>query len=61
MNLSLKEYIEKVEKGELNPTEVLNNYLNKAQQLNKQNNSYVRFHEDYAKSNVEEFSKRPLK
>ncbi|MBS8121684.1 Asp-tRNA(Asn)/Glu-tRNA(Gln) amidotransferase subunit GatA [Candidatus Vampirococcus lugosii] len=48
MNLTLESYINHINSGELKAVDVLNNYLNKSKDLNKENNAFVRFHEEYA-------------
>jgi Asp-tRNA(Asn)/Glu-tRNA(Gln) amidotransferase A subunit family amidase len=61
MNLTLKEYINKVETGEVKPEEVVSHYLEKAKELNKKYNAFIRFHEDYVKENLSTFKDKPLK
>ena len=61
MNLTLKEYIEKVDSWELKPEEVVANYLEKAKNLNKKLNAFVRFHKDYIEKYLNEFKNRRLK
>lgn len=61
MNLTLKEYLNKIQNWELKAEEVVNSYLNKAKQLNPNLNAYLRFHDDYIEKNISEFKNRPLK
>ena len=61
MKLTLKEYINKVETGELKPEEVVNHYLEKAKELNNKYFAFIRFHEDYISENLDKFKDRPLK
>jgi len=60
MNLTLKSYIDWVESWKLNPQDVVNHYLTKAKEKNSEYFSFIRFHEDYIKNNLEEFAKKPL-
>ncbi len=61
MNLTLKEYIRKVQVWELIPENVLDHYFKKAKERNLDLFSFVRFHEDYANKNIHDFKSRPLK
>jgi Asp-tRNA(Asn)/Glu-tRNA(Gln) amidotransferase A subunit family amidase len=61
MNLTLKEYIEKVNNGELKSEEVVSYYLDKAKKLNEKFNAFVRFHEDYVEKKLSKFKEKPLK
>ncbi len=61
MNLTLKDYIQKVECWELKPEEVVSYYFEKANKLNWDIFAFVRFHPDYIEQNLSEFKQRPLK
>ena len=61
MNLTLKEYIAKVENWHLVPEEVVNNYLEKATKLNKDIFAFVRFHKDYIEKNINNLKNKKLK
>ncbi len=61
MDLSLKEYLDQVSSWELKARDVLDNYLNKAKSLNKENNAFVRFHEDYVDKNFHNLENLDLK
>ena len=61
MNLTLKQYIEKVEKWELAPEKVVYSYLEKAKKLNSKLNAFIRFHEDYVKENLSKLKDKKLK
>lgn len=61
MNLTLKEYIRKVQIWELIPENVLNHYFQKAKEKNNDLFAYIRFHEDYANKNIHEFKYKSLK
>lgn len=60
MNLTLKQYIDWVQNWKLNPKDVINHYLTKAQNQNSEYFSFIRFHEDYVSNNLDLFSNRPL-
>ncbi|MCF7834483.1 Asp-tRNA(Asn)/Glu-tRNA(Gln) amidotransferase subunit GatA [Candidatus Gracilibacteria bacterium] len=60
MNLTLKQYIDGVQSGKLNPSEIIKYYFDKAQKLNSEYFSFIRFHEDYILDNTSNFSSRPL-
>lgn len=59
MNLTLKEYISKIESWELKVENVVDHYLQKSKTSNL--NAYLRFHEDYIQKNLENFKNRKLK
>jgi hypothetical protein len=61
MNLTIKEYIQQVEENKLNPTDVVNFYLNKAKKENDKYFSFIRFHESYIKDNLDNFKTKKLK
>ena len=61
MSLTLKEYLAKVESGELNPKEVALQYLEKLKKTNSELFSFVRIHEAYVNTYADVFSKLPLK
>lgn len=61
MNLTLKQYLNKIENWELKIENVVESYLNKAKQENPNLNAYLRFHEDYIEKNINDFKNRPLK
>lgn len=61
MNLTLKQYIDWVENWTINPTDVINYYINKAEAENKNNNAFIRFHNDYIDVNLNKFIGLPLK
>ena len=58
MNLTLKEYIRN---DMLQAQNVVTDYLATAKKLNADYFSFVRFHEDYIQTHIEEFAHRPLK
>lgn len=60
MNLTLKQYIDWVQSWKLNPSEVVKYYFDKAQKLNSDYFSFVRFHEQYVSDNMGNFSTRTL-
>jgi len=60
MNLTLKQYIDWVQSWKLNPSEVVKYYFDKAQKLNQNYFSFVRFHEQYVSDNINQFSTRTL-
>lgn len=59
MNLTLKQYIQWVEDWKLNPTDVINYYLNKSKN-NNQNFAFVRIYEDYVQSHIDDFASKTL-
>lgn len=61
MNLTLKSYIEWVDAGTFSPDEVVQEYLKKAKESNDKYFSYLRFHEDYVKTNLNEFKSKLLR
>jgi len=58
MNLTLKAYIDD---KTVVAKEVVQSYLDKAKALNADYFSFVRFHEDYVATHLDEFASRPLK
>jgi len=60
MNLTLKQYIDLVQSSKLNPSEVVSYYLDKAQRLNQDYFSFIRFHEQYITDNLKAFESGPL-
>ncbi|HBB04887.1 TPA: hypothetical protein DCZ39_08665 [Patescibacteria group bacterium] len=58
MNLTLKDYIAS---DKLKAQDVVATYLETAKKNNADYFSFVRFHEDYAQSRLDEFATRPLK
>lgn len=61
MNLTLKQYLEKVKTWELLPQQVVSHYLAKAKNLNKDLNAFVRFHDEYIEQNLNNLKDKPLK
>ena len=61
MKLTLKQYIEWVEKWKFSPKEVVEHYMKKAKEKNSEYFAFVRFHEDYVQKNLEDFSQKKLK
>ena len=59
-NLTLKSYIEWVEKWEINATKVINSYLDKATKDSDNLHAYVRLHPDYVEKNLNNFKDLPL-
>lgn len=55
MNLTLKSYIDGVKIGKYKVEDVVRNYLEKAKNLNKKYNAFIRFHEDYVEKNQAAF------
>lgn len=60
MNLTLKSYIEWVKNNKFTPWEVIKNYLEKAQEKNKELKAFVRFHPEYVDENLDNFADKPL-
>jgi aspartyl-tRNA(Asn)/glutamyl-tRNA(Gln) amidotransferase subunit A len=60
MNLTLKQYIDWVNDWILNAKDIINNYINKAKEQNSQTFSFVRFHEDYINSHIDDLVTKPL-
>jgi len=58
MNLTLKEYITS---DNSNIQDVVDTYLETAKKFNADYFSFVRFHEDYVKTHLDQFATRPLK
>ncbi len=58
---TIKEYLNKVEEKQLTPEEVINQYLKTSEKENENIFSFVRFHEDYIKKNLESYQNLPLK
>lgn len=61
MSLNLKSYIQWVKDWTIDVHQTLDSYLAKAKELNSKNNAFVRFHDDYAKNNIQNFKDLPLK
>ncbi len=59
-NLTLKLYIQWVEKWEINATEIINLYLDKATKDSDNLHAYVRLHPDYVEKNQNNFRDLPL-
>jgi Asp-tRNA(Asn)/Glu-tRNA(Gln) amidotransferase A subunit family amidase len=58
MHLTLKDYI----KSDISDIQsIVTTYLDTAKKLNADYFSFVRFHEDYVKTHLDEFASRPLK
>jgi Asp-tRNA(Asn)/Glu-tRNA(Gln) amidotransferase A subunit family amidase len=57
MSLTLKEYIH----SDIKAQDIVTQYLETAKKLNADYFSFVRFHEDYVASHLNEFASRPLK
>jgi hypothetical protein len=57
MDLTLKSFLQGVSNGTLDPQEVTDFYLKKAQQKNSKYFSFVRFHPDYIQNNYAKISK----
>lgn len=60
MNLTLKQYIDWINDWTLDAKNVINHYLNKAKEKNSQTFSFVRFHEDYVNSHIDDLISKPL-
>lgn len=60
MNLTLKSYIQQVEKWQLSASEVVNHYLSKAKQNNSNYNAFINFYDEYINQNLSSFSDLPL-
>ncbi|MCX6825289.1 MAG: Asp-tRNA(Asn)/Glu-tRNA(Gln) amidotransferase subunit GatA [candidate division SR1 bacterium] len=58
MHITLKDYISN---DTLKAQDVVNHYVDTAKKINAEYFSFVRFHDDYIKNNISEFSKRHLK
>lgn len=58
MNITLKDYITS---DKFNALDVVTTCLNTAKKINADYFSFVRFHEDYVHTHVDEFAKKPLK
>ena len=61
MNLTLTEYIQGVEKWDLDPLKVVYEYLEKAKSKNSTYNAYIHFLDQYVEQNIDEFKSKPLK
>lgn len=53
MNLTLKEYIEKIKNKSLNPKQVFENYINKSKKLNWKLNAYISITDKYWEEKLE--------
>lgn len=60
MNLTLKQYIEGINNWTIDAKNVINYYINKAKEQNSQTFSFVRFHEDYIQSHIDDLITKPL-
>ena len=60
MNLTIKTYLEWIEKGEFTADEVVNQYLQKIQEKNSDFFAFVRIHEKYLQEHRENAEKNPL-
>ena len=60
MHLTLKSYIEQVEKWQLSPAEVVSHYISKAKKNNPDYNAFISFTDDYINQNLSSFSELPL-
>lgn len=60
MNLTLKHYIDWINDGSLNAKDIINKYINKAKEQNSQTFSFVRFHEEYINSHIDDLITKPL-
>lgn len=56
MQLTLKSYIDQVEKWQLSPAEVVNHYLSKSKQNNSTYNAFISFTDEYINQNLSSFS-----
>ena len=61
MSLTLTEYIQKVERWELDPAKIVYEYLEKAKSQNSTYNAYIHFLDGYVEQNLDHFKSRPLK
>ena len=59
-NLTLKSYIQWIEEWKLNPTEVINSYLDKATKDSDGLHTFVRLHPEYVEKNLNNFKDLPL-
>ena len=59
-NLTLKSYIQWVEKWEINAVDVIKTYLDKATQDSDNLHAFVRLHSDYVEKNLNNFKDLPL-
>lgn len=60
MNLTLKSYIEWIKNWTIDAKNIINHYISKAKEQNSQTFSFVRFHEDYVSSHIEDLITKPL-
>ena len=60
MNLTIKTYLEWIEKGEFTADEVVNHYLQKIQEKNSDFFAFVRIHEKYLQEHRENAEKNYL-
>ncbi|MEI6672976.1 MAG: hypothetical protein WCL02_06725 [bacterium] len=58
MDLTLKDYIAN---DSFIPQDIVSHYIQKAKQLHADYFSFVRFHDDYITSHLDEFATRPLR
>ena len=59
-NLTLKSYIQWVEKWEINANEVIKSYLDKTFDYHSKGITYVRLHPEYVEKNLNNFEDLPL-
>ena len=60
MKLTLASYIAGVKAGTLKPREVLDHYLAKAKEYNQSLNAFIRFHDGYTETHIDDFSEKLL-
>lgn len=60
MSFTIKKYIDLVQSWQLNPNDVLKQYLKKAEKNNEKYNCFVRFHNDYAEKKINDFKDKKL-
>jgi len=61
MELTLKSYLEWIEKGKFSSEEVMKNYLARAKEGNKDYFAFLRFYDDYIEKNLTIFADKPLR
>lgn len=60
MKLTLKSYIAGVEAGTISPRQVIDHYLAKAKEYNTSLNAFVRFHDGYIETHIDDFTEKTL-
>lgn len=60
MKLTLQSYIDGIENKSLNVRDVVDHYLAKAKDYNQSLNAFVRFHDGYIESHIDQFLDKPL-